>query len=215
MCLQKNSTEKQTWKSPKWHPKQQQTALSTYVSAIFSPRKRATKTLHSVGKLNAFLQQARCGQKKSLCVRLIISTYHWFYRNIWSQIWSHRVEGPGTSLQNLKRSLSEAWLASPVPEIGWSCTERSHRSHSYIVTFFFRWYSWAIHRFTTVVWIRRIPTRGKLPISRRLRWQRETVFGNHLLVVSVQNQISRKLLPVERESWVCQHKSHLWVLRWM
>jgi hypothetical protein len=50
----------------------------------------------------------------------------------------------------------------------------------------------------------RFPPRRQLPLPRRLRGPRETIVGDHLVVVMLQDQVSREFLLVERESRVCE-----------
>lgn len=43
---------------------------------------------------------------------------------------------------------------------------------------------------------------------------RKTIFGDDMLVVGIQDKISGELLFIAWESRMCQHKSHLRILRW-
>ena len=81
--------------------------------------------------------------------------------------------------------------------------------------FFSRWHPRPILRSVAAVWIRRFSTRIELPLPRRLRWSWEAIFRNHLLVTGVQNKVSRKLFPTQRQPRVRQYKQNIRILWWM
>ena len=80
---------------------------------------------------------------------------------------------------------------------------------------FSRWHPRPILRSVAAVWIRRFSTRIELPLPRRLRWSWEAIFRNHLLVTGVQNKVSRKLFPTQRQPRVRQYKQNIRILWWM
>ena len=62
-----------------------------------------------------------------------------------------------------------------------------------------RWCARAVFRFTSTLWVRRVPTRSELPLLRRLRRSRETRLRSYMFALSVQGQISGELFPFERQ----------------
>lgn len=78
-----------------------------------------------------------------------------------------------------------------------------------------RWHPWSILWPTEALWIWGFPSREQLPVSGRLRGQREAVSGNHLSSAGLQNQVPRELLPPERKPWVCFNQQNIWLLWWV
>lgn len=82
-----------------------------------------------------------------------------------------------------------------------------------ISSFLYRWHSWAVLRSAEAVWVRRLPSGGKLFVLRWLRGQRQAKLGNNMPSTSLQDQIPWELLLAERKPWMCLHQPYLRVLR--
>lgn len=79
----------------------------------------------------------------------------------------------------------------------------------------YRWHPRSVLRLATVIWVRWLPTRVKLPLSGWLRGSRQAVARDNMSVARLQNQIPGEFLLAKREPRVRLHQSHLRILRWM
>lgn len=79
----------------------------------------------------------------------------------------------------------------------------------------FRWHSRPVYWPPEAIWVRPIPSRCQLPLSGGLCRPRQTVARDYLSTVSLQDQISRKLLSPPWQPRVCQYQQDLWFLWWM
>ena len=75
-----------------------------------------------------------------------------------------------------------------------------------------RRHSRPVHGPAAAVRVRRLPSRGQLPLPRRLRGPGEAVAGDHLPAARLQDQVPRELLPPPRKPRVRQYQPHLRLL---
>lgn len=97
-------------------------------------------------------------------------------------------------------------LEAPLKICGKYCWNRR------IIFELFRWHSWSVQRFTSLVWIWWIPSRSQLFVFGRLCGSWKTKLGgsfahyssfnfinlDNMLVVGLQDQVPRKFLPTSR-----------------